>query len=419
MVKEGGARGNRMADQNPERKDPIYLLTIGYMLALTIIAVMSLCIHVVLSQVVAEQNNPAVIISAKQAHLSQKIAFYATHYADTRDAVFGEQLREAVEHMGNSHRSLVKGDDSLNVPAEMSEELKRIYFAMPYNLDHKVTDFITKAEAFIAAPESKVGRDNPDYKYLVETARGPLSAALDAATIEYEAESEERIGKLQSYQRMALFVIFATLLAEALLIFRPLVTRVHKYAERLKRMAMTDGLTGVDNTRCFMQKCTKELKRSRRLGKPLCVAVLDLDHFKQVNDKYGHLVGDEVLKAFAQFVQRSMRIEDEFARIGGEEFAILLPHTPLDGAHLVAERIRSIIEISPIRYGTSLEELSITVSIGIAEANPQDLDMEKTLEAADKALYKAKQAGRNRVVCSEAYVSGPSNVVKLGQAAQN
>lgn len=403
------------ADQTAERKDPVYLLTVGYMLALVIIAVMSLCIHVVIGQVVAEQNNAAVVVAARQGHLSQKIAFYATQYADTGDAVVGDQLRDAIEHMKRSHRSLVEGDRSLNVPSTMSPELHRIYFALPFNLDQKVSDFISKAEAFIAAPPDKITRDNPDFKYMVETARGPLVNALDAATTEYEAESEARIGKLQSYQKMALFVIFATLLAEAVLIFRPLVLRVHRYAERLKRMAMTDGLTGVDNSRCFMQKCMKELKRSRRLGKPLCLAILDLDHFKEVNDRYGHLAGDEVLKSFAQFVQRAMRLEDEFARLGGEEFAVLLPHTGLAGAELVAERIRSIIELSPIRYEGE-KELFITVSIGVAEANPEDPDIEQTLEAADKALYKAKQQGRNRVVCSDAYVSA-GNIVQLEQKA--
>ncbi len=406
-----------MADQAAEKKDPIYLLTVGYLLALVIIAAMSLCIHVVLGKMVAEQNNAAVVVAARQGHLSQKIAFYATQYAEFHDPVFGEQLAEAIEQMKRAHISLVNGDKMLNIPDHLSPELQRVYFSLPYNLDQKVAGFIEKAEVLVKTPQGNLNRDNADYKYVIETARGPLVTALDAATTEYEAESDERLGKLQSYQKMALFVIFATLIAEAVLIFRPLVTRVHNYAERLKRLAMTDGLTGVDNSRSFMTKCLKELKRSRRLGKPLCLAILDLDHFKQVNDKHGHMAGDEVLKAFAQFVQRSMRLEDEFARIGGEEFAVLLPHTGLAGAELVAERIRQIIEISPIRYDEN-RELFITVSIGIAEANPEDADIEKTMEAADKALYKAKQQGRNRIVLSDAY-SSAGNVVKLEQSAKN
>ncbi|MCB9991941.1 MAG: diguanylate cyclase [Rhodospirillales bacterium] len=399
--------------QTGERRDPIYLLTIGYMLALVIIAVMSVCIHVVIGQVVKEQNNAAVVVSGRQAKLSQKIAFYATQYVQYRDPVFHDQLEDAVLLMHDSHKALIQGDKGLNIPDSPSGQIQRVYFGLPYNLDKKVTDFLMHADAFLDKPAEQISADDPDYRYLIETAKGPLITALDAATMAYEAESEIRIAKLQSYQKMALFVIFATLIAEAVLIFRPLVSRVHRYAERLKQLALTDGLTGVDNSRSFMHKCMKELKRCRRLEKPLCVAILDIDHFKSVNDRYGHLVGDDVLKAFAQFVQRSMRIEDEFARIGGEEFAVLLPHTPLDGAALVADRIRNIVEISPIRpENYDGGELFITVSIGVAEVDLDAPSIDAAMSAADKALYKAKTGGRNRVVASDDY-SSVGNVVPL------
>lgn len=402
-----------MVEGTGAQKDPIYLLTIGYVLALTIIAVMSLCIHTAIGQLVQEHNNAAISISARQGKLSQKIAFYATQYAEYKDIAFREQLEDSIALMRSSHQSLIHGDTGLNVSSEMSEELSRVYFQLPYHLDSKMNDFLNRAEKFVAAEPTGVSNQNTDYKYIIETAKGSLVTALDAATMRYEAESEGRIAKLQSYQKMALFVIFATLLAEAVLIFRPLVRRVHNYAARLKRMANTDSLTGVDNNRAFMQKCLKELKRSKRHSKPLCVAILDLDHFKQINDKHGHPVGDEVLKAFAQFVQRSMRLEDEFARIGGEEFAVLLPHTNLEGAMVITERIRNIIEISPIRHGAN-EELFITVSIGVAEVDPDAVDFDRAMEAADKALYQAKQKGRNKVVASDLY-SSEGNVVTLGQ----
>ncbi len=406
-----------MAEQTVERKDPVYLLTIGYVLALTIIAVMSLCIHVVIGQVVDEQNNAAIVVSARQAKLSQKIAFYATQYVEYRDLVFKEQLEDSLALMKSSHEVLIKGDEGMKVSSLLSEELDRVYFSLPYNLDTRMNDFVTRADAFLATNPEKLNRESQDYKYVIETAKGSLVMALDAATLEYEAESEQRLGKLQSYQKMALFVIFATLIAEASLIFKPLVTRVHNYADRLKRMAMTDSLTGVDNGRAFTQKAMKELKRCKRHGKPLCVAILDIDHFKRVNDEHGHLVGDAVLKIFAQFSQRSMRLEDEFARIGGEEFAILLPHTNLVGAELVTERIRNIIEISPIRYDTD-KELYITASIGVAEFDPDAVDIESAMDCADQALYKAKQQGRNKVVCSDSYCSD-GNVVRLGRPGKS
>ncbi|PJB73494.1 MAG: hypothetical protein CO093_00620 [Alphaproteobacteria bacterium CG_4_9_14_3_um_filter_47_13] len=403
-----------MIEQAEIRKDPIYLLTVGYLLALFIVAAMSLCIHVVIGKVVDEQNNPAVSISARQAQISQKIVFYAIQYAEDKDPALKMQMHEAIQLMRRSHESLIKGDKALNLPLQLSENIERLYFSLPYNLDKKVKDFLQNAETFLETGSEKINKQNPEYIYLVKAVKGSLSTALDAATLEYEAESELRIGKLQSYQKMALFVIFATLLAEASLIFKPLVTRVHNYAERLKRMAMTDGLTGIDNSRCFMQKCMKELKRSRRHNQPLCVAILDLDYFKKINDKYGHLVGDEVLRVFAQIVHNSMRVEDEFARIGGEEFTILLPCTNLEGAKIIAERIRNIISSTPICYDAG-KEIYITASIGVAEVDPRISDFDVAMNAADKALYQAKENGRNQVVYSNSYISENNNIVKLEQ----
>ena len=400
-----------------ERKDPVYLLTVGYVLALIIIAMMSFCIHLVLGELVKEHNNAAVIMSARQGKLSHKIALYASEYAETQDKVIREQLEDSIELMKGAHEALTSGNKALDIASKPTGELERIYFSLPYALDDKVKTFVSHAENLITLPPNQVNKDNEDYKYLIESSRGPLATALEAAIMAYEAESETRTGKLQSYQKMALYVIFATLIAEAILIFRPLVSRVRRYAERLRHMAMTDVLTGVDNSRSFMRKSMKELKSARRHKTPLSVAILDLDHFKKVNDEYGHLVGDEVLKAFTQFVLRTMRIEDEFARIGGEEFALLLPHTDLQGAQVIADRVRHIIEISPF-HTESGKSVKVTVSIGVAEVDPESADFEIAMDAADKALYKAKQEGRNKVVCSELYASSSDNVVSLPETRQ-
>ncbi len=404
-----------MAEATQERKNPINLLTGGYVMALLIIAIMSLCIHMALVQVVAEQNNAAVVTSARQAKLSQKAAFYATQYVEYKDAVFKDQFEDAVRLMETSHAALIQGNDTMDLPSHLSPVLRRIYFALPYNLDSRMADFIAQSDILLAVDNDDVDRNNESYRYIIETARGPLLGALDAATMQYEAESDARIGKLQFYQVAALAIIFATLLAEALFIFRPLVARAHKYAEKLRQMADSDPLTGIDNKRAFMRKAAKEIKRCQRHKKPLSVAVIDIDNFKAVNDRNGHLVGDEALKAVAQFVLASMRLEDEFARLGGEEFVVLLPHTPLEGAELVAERIRNIIEISPVRHGNDGAELFITVSIGVAEINPEAENIQPALDAADKALYEAKKGGRNRVVLSD-YYSSEGNVVKLSRS---
>jgi diguanylate cyclase (GGDEF)-like protein len=187
---------------------------------------------------------------------------------------------------------------------------------------------------------------------------------------------------------------------------------VTEYADKLEMLALTDPLTGIDNYRNFMQKGLKEIKRGIRLQKPLCVGILDLDHFKSINDQYGHNTGDVVLKEFSNIVMKCLRLEDEFGRIGGEEFGLLLPHTRLSDAKTVADRIRTTVEITPIVCED--KEIYISVSIGVAEANPKVMTLDHVLNAADKALYKAKQKGRNRVEINREFTTD-SNVVVLGK----
>jgi diguanylate cyclase (GGDEF)-like protein len=140
---------------------------------------------------------------------------------------------------------------------------------------------------------------------------------------------------------------------------------------------------------------------------------MDLDHFKLINDKYGHQVGDALLKEFADTVKKCLRLEDEFGRIGGEEFGLLLPHTSLSDAITVAERIRKTVEITPLKFKNN--EIQITVSIGLSEANTKNLSLDVPLGTADKALYRAKKKGRNRVEVSRDYGTD-ENVALFGKS---
>ena len=401
-----------MVDFTPPDRNPIKLLTVGYVIALTVIAAMSFCIYLFLNQVIAEQNSSSLIVSARQAKLSQRIALHAGQYVEDPSTLNKQLLEDALELFKASHEALVSSDGKMNVTEAMPDNVREVYFELPYHLDEKVQGFVKEAAALLDSPESKLGRSNPHFKYIMEASAGPLINAMDSAVLAYEADSFGKISRLQSFQRMALFVIFATLIAEAFLIFMPLVRRVTEYAGKLEMLALTDPLTGIDNYRNFMQKGLKEIKRGIRLQKPLCVCILDLDHFKSVNDQHGHNAGDVVLKEFAGVVKKCLRLEDEFGRIGGEEFGILLPHTMLSDAKTVAERIRATVEITTVVCEG--KEIYISVSIGVAEANPKVMTLDHVLNAADKALYKAKQKGRNRVEINRDYTTD-SNVVVLGK----
>jgi two-component system, cell cycle response regulator len=174
--------------------------------------------------------------------------------------------------------------------------------------------------------------------------------------------------------------------------------------EERRRMAMTDALTGAHNRRYFMRYLGAELKRARRFGTDLSLLAIDVDHFKQINDKYGHAAGDAVLQKLVKRIQKCLpRDYDWCARLGGEEFAVVLPQTDLAGAAVVAERLRKAVEELPIHLSRGVR--SITVSIGVSglQAMPtrDATTAEMLLAHADRYLYKSKEAGRNRVTSPE------------------
>lgn len=165
--------------------------------------------------------------------------------------------------------------------------------------------------------------------------------------------------------------------------------------EKLQKLANTDSLTGLFNRRVFLEHLKQESDRVARLGGLATLLMLDLDFFKQINDSYGHATGDEALRQFAKIVKSHSRSIDVPARLGGEEFAILLPSTNQNDAEVVAERLRQ--EVSEIMIEHPKGIVRMTVSIGAALISTCHLDGEVALSHADNALYKAKQAGRNQV----------------------
>lgn len=167
-----------------------------------------------------------------------------------------------------------------------------------------------------------------------------------------------------------------------------------KRARSLKARMVRDSLTGLFNHTHTLQLLEDARSRARRDGRPLCFAMLDIDHFKKVNDTYGHPMGDRVIKSLALFLKQRLRKSDHIGRYGGEEFAVVLPDTDLEAAQRVLDEIRQ--RFAEIRYPAQPHDLSCTFSCGIAELS-DDIDSNTLSKRADEALYQAKRSGRNRV----------------------
>jgi two-component system cell cycle response regulator len=236
-------------------------------------------------------------------------------------------------------------------------------------------------------------RSWPGYIYVllltVQDAEADILAGLEAGADDYlskRTSSAQLLARLRTAQRI--------------------LTLEHSLKDALaekRRLTLTDTLTGAPNRRYFQRRLSRELDRLRRFGGDLCLMSLDIDRFKDVNDRYGHASGDAVLQEFVRRINQCLpRTTDWCARMGGEEFTVVLEETDLTGAKTVAERLRQIIAGTPIRTRAGM--INVTVSIGVSGlesvANRKEASVESLLLLADRRLYISKEGGRNRVTAA-------------------
>jgi diguanylate cyclase (GGDEF)-like protein len=207
----------------------------------------------------------------------------------------------------------------------------------------------------------------------------------------FEAGAHDYIGKPMEIVelRARLGAIRRTVAAQ-----KELLARV----SMLEQLSIIDGLTQVYNHRFFQAELRRLFDIAARHDRPLSLAMIDIDHFKNVNDTFGHRAGDRILCEVSIVIAESVRSSDVLARYGGEEFALVLPETPVESATLIAERVRTAVESAVIRE--QLQRVPVTISIGLAAIPSPEIDTPgRLVEAADRALYLAKSRGRNRVEC--------------------
>jgi len=225
--------------------------------------------------------------------------------------------------------------------------------------------------------------------------------------------SDDLLGIEDRYWALALGILAASLVGQMILNTRAAHRRernlvrtaaqLREVSAELDRLARTDALTGIANRRAFFDILGIEFRRSKRYGRELSVLMLDLDHFKDVNDRWGHPFGDHVLRQMTEVISANVRESDILGRYGGEEFALALPETPEASALEVGEKLRAAVEAQTFRTneipGPGEPPIRLTISIGVASLPvEEDQDEVELIGRADQALYEAKRTGRNRVM---------------------
>jgi diguanylate cyclase (GGDEF)-like protein len=205
-------------------------------------------------------------------------------------------------------------------------------------------------------------------------------------------EANEELGKLNlSYEYLVIELKQAKETAEKL------AGELQTANNKLRDMAFQDGLTGLYNHRYFQDYMEKELSKAVRYQRPFSLIMLDLDYFKKINDQYGHPAGDAVLKEISTAIQRTVRNADVVSRYGGEEFALVLPETPLKGAVILAERLRKRVEQLEVKTNGATIRMTVSLGLTVWEPGLAVTDKAEIIDAADKALYASKKGGRNKI----------------------
>ena len=270
-----------------------------------------------------------------------------------------------------------------------------------------------------------------DIPATLKTSAALVSRANILMSEDYDKGRLELLEDFRSFKLLlSIFVVGTAALVAQLLLSNRYGRRLHSHMKRvnqrlearvatrtrqLRELAETDSLTSLPNRRAFMERAEALLAYDKRAGQPSAVLMLDIDFFKQINDSFGHQFGDNVLVTIGETLKATLRASDLVARFGGEEFAVLLPGTPMAAAGEVAEKVRHAIETLPLeqagdvasftsRAGSDASPARLTVSIGLADAGENGLMA--ALRAADEALYEAKAAGRNRVRLSRGLATG-------------
>ncbi|MYL82852.1 diguanylate cyclase [Desulfovibrio aerotolerans] len=386
-------------------------LTLRYIAALTLAAAMALTSYGLFrhSMDTIDQAAATTALFGSQRLLTQRVLAQCLLLAAAAAADDDEQRRDikgrltqAVAVLTVNHDRLLADLDAPDSLAARSPELRDIYFKPPYDLDRAMRLFILNTRAFIDTEAARPALSDPAFRNLLAFGENELLRDLNAVVQQYQRLALSRLAVLRRLEFAAAAAMLAILAASGLVVFRPMVRRICADRESLQganealaELAVTDQLTGAYNRLKFHEVMTSQVSRAARYNEPLAVVMFDIDHFKAVNDTYGHAAGDDMLREIARRVSAATRGVDWFFRYGGEEFVVAAPHTNLGNAALLAEKLRQLIASAPFPHG-----ISGSISLGVAQLRPGE-SVDELMIRVDAALYAAKNSGRNRVAMAQ------------------
>ncbi len=347
-----------------------------------------------------------VLMSVGAAALSLLLILLIVRYADAKFSSHLNYALKMLEKVGRGNFDLPNapetGDEFERLYEEIKETAKRLkdtlvsrdYYMSLINSLYEGLIVVSKGGVVVEVNDSLCkllnrSRDNLVGRNISEVFP-ELFSEIESLLKGKELKRSKRLKLVKSGEEKY-FLLLISQYKDLFIITVNDITQMVNYEKKLEELSQKDHLTGVFNRRAIEDILTSEIERAHRYGRPLSVVFMDLDNFKQVNDKYGHDVGDLVLKNIAEVVQKELRNTDVFGRWGGEEFLIVMPETGVKGAVKLAERIRRAVENSS--FG---QPERITASFGVAQLEDEDT-LEALVKRADEALYRAKREGKNRV----------------------
>ena len=375
-----------------------------YLTTFALIAVLITASIVIIDYIAAEEAHMIEVndIGGRQRMLSERTVHLLLEYAVENDQEARDQIVKLMEvslqKFDTAHQQLIRGQLSDGDVVIFSDSIDNIFFDEPEYLD-------LKARIFIYNTREVLGREwSPDLissyylKQLREATKQDLHSSLDALATQYTANSKSRITRLRVIVAILLGGIVVVLFGVGALVFNPMFKRIEAQEQELHKLAYIDPLANCHNRRSFLTYANTTFERSRRYKHTFAILFIDIDRFKDINDNYGHAIGDEAIKEMTRICLENIRDSDILGRIGGDEFGIILQECGLEYAIQTAEKLRK--HISDHIVSSKSATIKFSISVGAATVEDSDTCVDDTMKRADRNLYKAKRTGRNLVIAA-------------------